>query len=157
MAPEFDSGPILSQRSYPITDDDLNMQSIFPRFIEARTAAWQEALDRVAAGDPGRPQDESQATYAGGAFEPDWREIDWSDLARQTFLKVRSWGAARDSSPGAFGEIDGRRFLITATKLTYQKSNDVKPGTVLERRNDGTLLVQCGDGPLEVLEWEPAE
>lgn len=153
MAPEFDSGAILSQRSYPIIDDDYSIQSIFPRFIAARTAAWGEALDHVAAGDPGTPQDESQATYTGGAFEPEWREIDWSESARQTFIKVRSWYGARDVPRGAFGDIDGERRLITATKLSNEQSNGAPPGTVLDRRDDGTLLIQCEDGPLEILEW----
>jgi methionyl-tRNA formyltransferase len=156
MSPAFDSGPILAQRSFSITDDDYSFASIFPRFVAAGTEASIEALNRIAAGDPGDPQDESQATYAGGAFEPEWREIDWSDTARQTFVKVRSWYGARDVPRGAFGDIDGRRCLITATKLTYQQSNDQVPGTVLDRRDDGTLLIQCGDGPLEILEWSVA-
>jgi methionyl-tRNA formyltransferase len=51
-------------------------------------------------------------------------------------------------------EIDGRQVLITATRLTGQQSNHAAPGTVLERCDDGSLLVQCGDGPLEILIWQ---
>ncbi|MEZ4521372.1 MAG: formyltransferase family protein [Thermomicrobiales bacterium] len=154
MSSEFDTGPILSQRRVPITDDDYNSATLIPRFVQAARSAFIEALDRVADGDPGTPQDESKAIHSGGAFEPEWREIDWSDTARQNFVKVRSWYGARDVPLGAFGEIEGRRSLITATKLTYQQSNHAAPGTVLNRRDDGTLLVQCGDGPLEILEYE---
>lgn len=157
MTPELDDGPGLSQRPIPIADDDHSMATIFPRFQAAVSEAFNEALEKVAAGDPGTPQDESKATYSGGAFEPEWREIDWSDPARHNFVKVRSWYGARDVPFGAFGVIDGQRCLITSTKLTYQNSNSAKPGALLERRDDGTLLVQCGDGPLEILEWQAAD
>lgn len=153
MEPEFDTGPILAQRRVAITDDDHSMATIAPRFYEASRSAFLEALDKVAAGDPGTPQDESRATQTGGAFEPEWRDIDWADSARHNFVKVRSWYGERDVPLGAFGEIDGQKRLITATKLTYQQANSAPPGTVLERRHDGSLLVQCGDGPLEILEW----
>lgn len=156
MEPEFDTGPILAQRRVTISDEDYSSATIKPRFFEAARCAFLEALDKVASGDPGIPQDESRATCSGGAFEPEWREIDWSDSARQNFLKVRSWYGARDVPLGAFGELDGQECLITATKLTYQQSNSVAPGTVLDRRDDGSLLVQCGDGPLEILEWSGA-
>lgn len=118
MTPAFDDGPVLSQRPIPITDEDYSIDSIFPRFQVAMAEATNEALEKIAAGDPGIPQDESKATYAGGAFEPEWREIDWSDPARHTFVKVRSWYGARDVPLGAFGEIEGQRCLITSTKLT---------------------------------------
>lgn len=157
MTPEFDSGEILAQQWIPVTDDDYNFRSIAPRMIQAMGAICGEALDRIAAGEQGIPQDESKATYTTGAFEPEWREIDWSDSARDTFIKVRSWYGARDVPFGALGEIDGQRCLITATKLTYEESTLAEPGTVLERRDDGTLLIQCGDGPLEILEWSPEE
>ena len=155
MSPDFDTGSILAQRSIRITDEDYSFASVFPRLLAALEEAMFEVLDRIKAGDPGTPQNESQATYTGGAFEPAWREIDWSDSARQNFVKVRSWYGTRDVPRGAFGDIDGKRCLITATKLASQQSNATSPGTVLERRDDGTLLIHCGDTPLEILEWAP--
>ena len=132
MTPEFDDGPILSQRRVAITDDDLSAESIRPRFFAAANEAILEALDRVVAGDPGRPQDESQVTHAGGAFEPEWRFIDWSKPARDIFIQVRSWYGARDVPLGAFGEIDGINMLITKTKLVDVASTGRPPGTVLQ-------------------------
>ncbi len=55
----------------------------------------------------------------------------------------------------AFGDIDGQRYLITATKLVREMSHDLPPGSVIDRRDNGALLIQCGDGPLEILEWQP--
>jgi methionyl-tRNA formyltransferase len=156
MTPELDDGPIIAQTEVPLTDDDYDRELYFPKFMATAAQTFELAFDRIEAGEPPTPQDESQATYAGGAFEPAWREIDWSDSARHNFIKIRSWYGARDVPRGAFGEIDGRRCLITTARLA-QASSEVAPGTVIERRNDGTLLLQCGDGPLEILDWSQAE
>lgn len=158
MSAEFDAGAILAQRRVSVTDNDYSFPDIWPRFAAAAEEAFLEALDRVAVGEPGTTQDEALATYAPGAFEPEWRYLDWSRPARDTFIQVRSWYGARDVPIGAFAEIDGRQVLITATRLTGEQTNNAVPGTVFERRDDGSLLIQCGDGPLEILKWqaEPA-
>ena len=156
MTPEVDDGPILSQVRIPITDEDLNIETIMPHFLAAISEALLEALDRIVAGDPGQPQDESQVTHAGGAFEPEWRVIDWSRPARQVFLQVRSWYGARDVPLGAFGEIEGRRMLITKTKLVDDPNSGLAPGSVIRSDPDG-ILIQCGDRPLLVVAAEPVE
>jgi methionyl-tRNA formyltransferase len=117
----------------------------------------RQALERVAQGDPGEPQDESRATYAG-LFEPEWRTIDWTQPARTIHNQVRSWIGFRDSHHGAIGEINGERFTITRTRLLppSQASDGGVPGTVLSQDAE-QMVVQCGDGPLAILAWTPAE
>lgn len=154
MTPDWDTGPILAQRRIPITEDDHSVDSIIPRFFEAVEKTYSDAYQRIAEGDPGTPQDESQVSHAGGMFEPEWRVIDWNRPARDIFVQVRSWHGSRDVPRGAFATLDGNDALLTATRLTNQHTNHVEPGTILERRDDGSLLVQCGDGPLEILRWD---
>lgn len=62
----------------------------------------------------------------------------------------------RQSHSAAF-RIDGQRHLVTKARLTRIVSNSVRPGTVLERWDDGTLLIPRGDGPLEILQWTTNE
>ncbi|CAN5228127.1 hypothetical protein BH23CHL1_BH23CHL1_04350 [soil metagenome] len=153
MGSDFDTGPILSQRRISVSDDDYSFLDIWPRLEAAIQETFLEALDRVAVGDPGIVQDETLATTAPGAVEPEWRFLDWNKPARDTFIQVRSWYGARGVPHGTLAQIDGRQVLITATRLIGQQSNDAAPGTVLERRDVGSLLVQCDDGPLEILIW----
>lgn len=153
MSADFDTGRILAQRSVTVTDEDGSGAALIERWFPIASEAFLEALDRIAAGDPGIPQDESQATYSPGAFESEWRYLDWSKPARETFVQVRSWFGARDVPLGAIADIDGHRVLVTSTRLTGVHTNDAQPGTVLERRDDGRLLIQCGDGPLEIVSW----
>jgi methionyl-tRNA formyltransferase len=156
LTPEFDAGPILAQARIPITDDD-DMTTLVSHFDDHIPTLLHQALDRVARGEDGDPQDESQATEAG-LFEDAWRVIDWSQPARTVHNQVRSWIGFRDIPAGALGEIDGETLQITKTRLVASESMEQGPapsGTVL-RRDGERLVVQCGDGPIEVVRWSPA-
>ncbi len=155
MTSVVDGGPILAQASVAYGDDD-DWESIVPRWAALVPGLAGQALKRVAAGDPGEPQDESQAGYAG-LFEPEWRQIDWSRTAREVHNQVRSWVGERGVARGAFGTIDGEQQLIIKTQLVQgQSESTAAPGTLLEHNGD-SQLVQCGDGPLRILRWQPLE
>jgi methionyl-tRNA formyltransferase len=157
MAPGFDTGPILAQERLPIADDD-DFESLMGKLGPQIPGLLQRALERVANGDPGEPQDESQATYAG-MFENEWRIIDWTQPARTIHNQVRSWIGFREVSKGAFGELDGETIQITKTRLLPTDSDHApssSPGAVLRRTAD-ELVVQCGDGPIAVLAWHRPE
>lgn len=155
MTAEFDQGPVMSQREIVIGDDE-DGDDILQRLEEAGTDAMAEALDRLLDGHPGIPQDEAEATYAGGEFEPEWREIDWNQPARDVFFKIRSWCGFRGVPRGAFGEVDNTRVLITKARPVDQEFqvNGAKPGMVVER-DDQSMLIQCADRPVQVLDWIP--
>jgi methionyl-tRNA formyltransferase len=155
LTSEFDTGPVLTQARVPITDDD-NLSTLMAQLVGHAPGLLRQALQRVARGDPGDAQDESQATEAG-LFEDAWRVIDWGQPARTIHNQVRSWVGFRDIPAGALGEIDGETLQITKTRLTPDgstKQEPAPPGTVL-RRDDERLVVQCGDGPIEILAWSP--
>ena len=76
MAPDFDTGPILAQVRIPIDDED-DIGSLMAKCGPALPGLLQQALVRVARGDPGEPQDETNASKAG-FFEDAWRTIDWT-------------------------------------------------------------------------------
>jgi len=55
---------------------------------------------------------------------------------------------------GPLTTLDGERVRVLGTKLVDAES-DAAPGTILER-DDESLLIACGDGPIRVLGTEPA-
>lgn len=155
MTPDFDAGAILAQLRVPIADDDT-WETLLAKFVAQMPDLLRQALERVARGEPGEPQDESQATEAG-LFEEAWRTIDWSQPARMVHNQVRSWVGLRDIPPGALGAIDGELLQITRTRLIPAASTEwerASPGTLLLRDGE-RMIVQCGDGPLEILAWQP--
>jgi methionyl-tRNA formyltransferase len=156
LTPEFDAGPILAQARIPITDDD-DMTTLVSHFDDHIPTLLHQALDRVARGEDGDPQDESQATEAG-LFEDGWRIIDWSQPARTIHNQVRSWVGLRDIPLGALAEVDGETLQITRTRLIPDSPTarePAPPGTVVHRDGE-RLIVQCGDGPIEILAWSSA-
>jgi methionyl-tRNA formyltransferase len=153
LTPEFDTGPVLAQARVPITDDD-SLSTLIAKIVDHAPGLLRQALERVARGEAGDAQDESLATEAG-LFDDGWRTIDWSQPARTIHNQVRSWVGLRDIPLGALGEIDGETLQITRTRLLANEppaQGSAPPGTVL-RRDGESLVVQSGDGPIEILAW----
>jgi methionyl-tRNA formyltransferase len=155
IAPDFDTGPILAQVRIPIADED-DIDSLVAKFGSVLPGLLGEALKGVARGDPGEPQDEAEATYAG-LFDDEWRDIDWRQPARTIHNQVRSWTGMRDTPLGALGEIDGETLQITKTRLVANEPATPAPAppSTIVRRNGERLVVQCGDGPIEIVSWSP--
>jgi methionyl-tRNA formyltransferase len=155
IAPDFDTGPILAQVHIPIADED-DIDSLVAKFGSVLPGLLGEALKGVARGDPGEPQDEAEATYAG-LFDDEWRDIDWRQPARTIHNQVRSWTGMRDTPLGALGEIDGETLQITKTRLVANEPATPAPAppSTIVRRNGERLVVQCGDGPIEIVSWSP--
>ena len=154
MTPGLDSGPILAQHPVPFGDGE-DLSDATPRLNAARIDGLTEAVDRILEGFPGVPQDESEATYTPGRFEPEWREVRWDKPLREVFFQVRSWSGLRGVPLGAFAEVDGERVLIKKAKPLYDQidlRSDPR-GAVIER-NDTEMMVQCSDGPLKITGWE---
>ncbi len=99
------------------------------------------ALERLEAGDPGDPQDEAQASYAG-VFEPEYVEVDWSRPAREVHNQTRAW---KLSPP-----VGGRRGAAHRARR-----RGVRLVRTSLRGDRGGRPVACGDGPIWVLESEP--
>src|SRR5204863_4496294 len=138
MDAELDTGPILAQRRFPLGELQPP-DTFYPELGRVVGEALAEALERLAAGDEGTPQEE------GGSYESFFAEEDvWLDLARPAaevhrlawaWLYAMSAGGTR----GALLEFDGKPVRVLATSLT-----EVEDARRLE----------CGDGPLWIVETE---
>jgi methionyl-tRNA formyltransferase len=140
---DFDTGPILAQQIVPIEDDD-DVMSLVGKLVTASIATMPRAISMAASGEPGTPQ-RDQGFYCG-PLDPAWQTIDWNAPAREIHNQVRAWFLT-----GAYATIDEMEARITRTRLVAGNA-DATPGTVLSRDN-GTLIVQCGDGPIQILEY----
>ena len=143
MDAELDTGNILAQGTVPIEDDDVDIAEFGPRLLAGALELLPAALERVAAGDPGDPQPEEGATWAGHFTEDDYARIDWSQSARYIHNQVRAWhltfGMSAIRAPVA--QLDGEQLVLLQTRLT-------DPG-------NGARRVECGDGPIWVVSSEP--
>ena len=114
-----------------------------PHLIQASFALLPQVFERIAAGDPGDPQTEEGASWAGH-FEADYATVDWSQPARRIHDQVRAWHLTFGLSDvqGPIAELDGERVKLLRTSLT-------DPG-------DGARAVETGDGQIWIVESEPA-
>jgi methionyl-tRNA formyltransferase len=152
---DFDAGAILAQSSISIAENESGA-AILARLGALAPQLIQQALERIARGEVGDPQDDALASYAG-AFDDEWGEIDWSQSARTVHNHVRAWNVFRDRSNGAWARIDGKVVRVVQTRLLPEpEPSSAVPGTVLDR-NEERLVVQCGDGPLEITTWLDTE
>ncbi len=139
----------------PLGDED-DADSLRAKFGPVLPVLLRQALERVARGDPGEPQVEDEASYAG-LFEVEWRTIDWTCSARTIHNQVRSWTGLLNTPKGALGEVNGALLQITRTQLLPSGATGEAPapGTVL-RRDEDAMVVQCGDGPIALVAWSNA-
>ncbi len=142
MDAELDTGRLLAQGSIPIEDDDCEIMEIGPKLGAEAFRLLPQVLERVAAGDPGDPQDDAAATWAGHFEDDDYARVDWSQPARRIHDQVRAWHLTMDLSSvvAPIAELDGERVRIRRTSLR-------DPGGDARR-------VECGDGPLWIVSSE---
>jgi methionyl-tRNA formyltransferase len=143
MDAELDTGAILAQSTLPIEDDWTTIEEMGPSILQATFDLLPLVFERLAAGDPGDPQSEEGASWAG-YFGEDYATVDWSQPARKIHDQVRAWhltfGGGEVSGPIA--ELDGERVKLLRTSLTD--------------RGDGARVVETGEGNIWILESEPA-
>jgi methionyl-tRNA formyltransferase len=140
-----DAGDIVDQERVLIGTEDTAYE-VFSKVTAAARAVLERQLGNLLAGRvPRRPQDEAQATYFGGRRPEDGR-IDWRLAAPEVFNLIR---AVTRPYPGAFTDVDGRRFFIWWARP--QGDGRGIPGEVLSA---APLTIGCGGGALEVTEWQ---
>jgi methionyl-tRNA formyltransferase len=171
LVPEFDAGPILAQVRVPVLEDD-DFGSLFERMMPYYPKVFATALDRVERGEVGEEQDEALAT-AAPYFEEAWRTIDWTRPAREIHNQVRSLFEISGQAAGAKAESEGRLVRVLRTRrvsgspgadaqrapagltpisLLKQAGEVVVPGSVIGR-DETSMVVMCGDGPLRITDW----
>ncbi len=138
MDAELDTGNILGQVRIPL-GNEYSWDELAPRLAEGVGGMLPAVLERVAAGDPGDPQDESQASYLG-AFEPEYVWIDRTRTVDEVERQVRAWGfhSAALGDRGALVGLDGE------TVRVLRVSREEGAGDELA----------CADGTLWIVETE---
>lgn len=141
MDADFDTGHVLAQGTASLAEAQ-RVEDVLETLFGVATSLLPRALERVEAGDAGDAQVEEDASYAG-FFEPEYAEVDWTRSAEEVHRQVRAWwvAAARDGVRGPLATLDGERVFVLRTHL-----DAVEGGT----------RVECGDGPIWVLETAPA-
>jgi methionyl-tRNA formyltransferase len=143
-----DTGPMLLKRSIPIAEDDTT-GSLTIKLAELGARALLEALPPWVQGKiTPQPQDEQLASYTHMLRKEDG-EIDWNRPAAELARAVRAY----TPWPGAYTYWRGRLLkIVSAHAVMLESAEEVKPGTVRLRKENGqqVLSVATGNGLLLV-------
>jgi methionyl-tRNA formyltransferase len=142
----LDTGPILLQRSLPISDEDT-AGTLEERLAKLGAGLMIETLRGLEAGTlVPRAQDDSQASYAP-KITKELGRLDWTKSARELFNLIR----ALNPAPGAYTFYKGARLKVHRSHVVDLAEGE--PGEVIGL--SGGLIVRAGEGALELLEVQP--
>lgn len=150
MEAGLDSGPILSQREYPIAENitagelllDLAgvgaeiVLEILPRYLDGKIEA--------------RRQDDQLATYSG-RLDRETGKVDWTKPAREIHNLIRG----TQPWPGAFTYYEGKRLKILSSAVADDSDKSfAPPGTLVNCSK--IISVACGSGLIDLEIIQPA-
>jgi methionyl-tRNA formyltransferase len=140
MDAELDTGPILARRAMAL-GEPCEPEELYARLAPLHLEAFAESLEKLAAGDPGQPQD-GEGEYESFFSDAD-ADLDLARPAAEVHRMVWAWRYTipKDTRRGALLELDGESLRVLEASLTEV---------------EGARRVECGDGPLWVLRTEPA-
>jgi len=137
MDTELDTGPIVAQRRFPL-GEPMEPEAFYAQLGPVVVETLLEALERVAAGEPGTPQ---QAGTYESFFSADDVWLDQARTARELHRLAWAWlytppvGGER----GLLAEIDGETVRILESSLEEVA---------------GAIRVDCADAPLWLVRTE---
>jgi methionyl-tRNA formyltransferase len=135
----FDTGPILAQRGGIPLDDDITPEWFRSRAEPVIRDLLAGALERIRRNDPGRPQGDAHASQAG-FMEAKFSVVDWSSTAREIHNQVRTF-RFMGAGLGPVARVGDGWLRVLRTRLNETEG----------------LRVDCADGPIWIVESEPAE
>lgn len=132
MTERIDAGPVLAQVDNIAIPEQVTAPDVWDLTKAVLPDLLSEALERAIRGDPGTPQDERKATYAGFP-PPEWYEVTWQGNRRSLHNQIRVLRYLKRGQ-GPVVTFGGRTVQVQHTNLTA----------------DGGIRIECADGPLWV-------
>lgn len=140
MDAKMDHGPILSQQSVKIMNDDIT-PSLELRLAEAgANLLVKTAIDWVAGKITPQEQDHSQATFTKILTRQDGH-IDWNNSAEYISRQRRAYAPW----PGIFTFWQDKKIELLNVEVV---NRDLKAGLVIE--DNGSMIIGCGDKALKI-------
>ena len=151
----IDTGDIILQETYPITDDD-DYSTLLIRAYEGCADVLYRAVKLIQNDEvnPVRQDDIDPVGLYCGMRMPGDEITDWSQTSREIYNFIR---ALCTPGPQAVSWINGRKISINKARMingahTYKNT----AGQVVGRTRDG-FVIKTGDTTLEIIEYTYAD
>ncbi len=144
----LDEGPIILQKSTPVTDNDTLGTVYFDRLFPLGVAAMLEAADLVVAGKHSETiQDEAKASYEGWCRAAE-SKINFNNNVRFIHDLIRGC----DPAPGAWTTLAGKKVQLFGSKKHLIRTFGAvkgKPGEIVAV-TDTAMFITAQGGQIEV-------
>ena len=146
MAPEMDSGDIISQVETPIYKED-NLESLHDRLSVMGTKLLLDTIPNIVSGNIERiPQNEDEVTYAWNITREE-EHIDFNKSVIDIFNQIRGLSPV----PGSYAILDGNVVKIYASRISDSFFTSLENGEIGKIYKDG-IGVSCKDGEIIITE-----
>jgi methionyl-tRNA formyltransferase len=140
MSERADAGDIVDQMAVPILEND-EAREVFGKVCLAAEIILARSLPGLIKGTAPRvPQKLEDGKYFGRR-RPEDGKIDWTRSAREIHNLVR---AVAPPFPGAFGQVDGERWMINKTRVEPRTIEPSERARLFG--SEGNCYVACCDG-----------
>ena len=140
----LDTGPILLQKEFDITETDTLGSIYFGKLYPAGVEAMVEAIEMVKNGTaPKVEQDHSKATYEGWCRSGDVI-IDWNKPGIEIYNLIRG----SDPSPGANTVWNKKSIYLFNT--SFESSEHDQPGGTVTKISDESFSLSVSDGVINI-------
>lgn len=163
MTPKLDGGPILAKTELQVLPEDTAV-TVEEKLSAMGPAAVLECIERLESWDGheeiGELQDKTLATKAPRLSKQDG-QVDWSRSAREIFNQVRAF----QPWPGSFSNLvrqasddasSKNEVRLIFTLVEQVDVDDSSPAGTLIQVDSKRMVVQTGQGGLEILQVQPA-
>jgi methionyl-tRNA formyltransferase len=144
-----DTGPVFVQREYPILDGETGYE-LLRRTMKAAAELYIEVFDRILNGELVAKPQEGEPSFCP-RIEPRYK-IDWTSSREAIMRRIRVH--AKPYFP-AYSYIFNRMLTINgASCADSSNTSNAQPGEIVQVRDDGRILIACGDGCLIARDYE---
>ncbi len=145
---QLDAGDVIGLRK-TVIEPDLTSSQLYERLADLGAELLHiELMDYIRGNLAPMPQDPAGVTIAK-KIEKSEAVIDWTRSALEIHNKIRAF----NTGPGTFTTLQSKKIKIHRSQVQDGKSGK-SPGQIVEI-NDQAIIVQTGQGYLQIFELQP--
>ncbi|PVE22227.1 formyl transferase [Microvirga sp. KLBC 81] len=145
LEPAFDTGPILTQRHFPLAPQETHDTLLAKCQMAAKEIAGQLVDDLPRLWEEAKPQ--GPGTYWPRITQTE-RTINWTGSIEDVLRTIRAFGSIE-----AFAQVDSR-YVYVWEASGWREEHGFRPGSLVHKHRKH-MVVAAKDGFIQITGWSP--